>query len=437
MTTLLPTVRDQLHDAAALRARRSKLRSAGGLPQLRPLRHWRRAPLIALAFVLAGGALAAGGVIHFGKPAEPPPGDASSPRSGLGSLSRGTQRLLPIATPDPVGGSPWGMRIFSTTRGVGCIQVGRLLEGKLGVLGRDGAFNDDGLFHELRTSALLAPYDCTNLDANGRIFTNVTVGDEPASGWGAVGRYAYGGCVPATSTPVERKLTRKICPAGDERDLYYGLLGPDASSVTYALAGQRHTVPTVGPWGAYLIVTRASPHQLFDFAAGGTSDVVPVDGPITEVHYRDGAVCHITARSWIGGADACTPALKVPVGYVAPKRVVRTSAQVATPLRVRLVRGAGGRYEILVGFTARVAIAHARSTYLLKWHAPSMPSRVDGYMPTQSDIAKGQAISERIGRLGSPLSAGTVSGTVTFVESAPSSENEASALVGRFSVRVP
>jgi RNA polymerase sigma factor (sigma-70 family) len=90
-----------------------------------------------------------------------------------------------------------------------------LVDGKLGVLGRDGAFGDDGRFHELRTSAPPAPYDCTNRDASGRIFTNVTVGDEPASGWAAMGRYAYGGCMPATSTSTDARCspTRSARPA--------------------------------------------------------------------------------------------------------------------------------------------------------------------------------------------------------------------------------
>ncbi len=300
-------------------------------------------------------------MIRFGAPAGQPPGYSHSSRSGLGELTRGTVRLLAISTPDPVGGPAWGMRVFSTTRGVGCIQVGRLVDGRLGALGQDGAFHDDGLFHELGASTFAPFYNCATLDANRRLFTNVAVGDEPASGWGFVGRYAHGGCVPATSSPAERAGAPTICPQGDERNLYYGLLGPDASSVTYVLAGQSHTVPTVGPEGAYLIVTKAAPKQLFDFTDGGTNDVVPVDGPITALHYRDGTTCHLTSRSWIGGADACTPTLKVPVGYVPPKRTVYTSAQVAAPLRVRLLHATRGGYEITVSFTSRVAITHARS----------------------------------------------------------------------------
>jgi hypothetical protein len=407
----------------------------------RPRRRARVRPLalvVPLLLAVAAGALAAGGVIQIGAPAGQPPGYSQASRSGLGGLTRGTVRLLAISTPDPVGGPAWGIRVFSTTRGVGCIQVGRLVDNKLGALGQDGAFHDDGLFHELGTSTFTSFYNCTTLDANRRIFTNVAVGDEPASGWGLVGRYAHGGCVPSTSSPAERAGTRTICPQDDERDLYYGLLGPDASSVTYTIAGHSHTLPTVGPEGAYLIVTKAAPKQLFDFADGGTSDVVPVDGPITELHYRDGTTCHLTSRSWIGGADACTPTLKVPVGYVPPRRAVLTSSQVAAPLRVRLLHATRGGYEITVSFASRVAIAHARSKYLFKWHQPNMPPQVNAYHFTDSDIAAGQTVSLGIGRFGPPLPAGLTRGTVTFKETnLPSEEETPGLLVGSFAVRVP
>ncbi len=407
----------------------------------RPRRRVRLRPLVLAAPLLlavAAGALAAGGVIQFGAPAGQPPGYSKASRSGLGGLTRGTVRLLPISTPDPIGGPAWGMRVFSTTRGVGCIQVGRLVNGKLGALGQDGAFHDDGLFHELGTSTFAPLYNCTTLDANRRIFTNVAVGDEPASGWGLVGAYAHGGCVPSTSSPAERAGTPTICPQGDERDLYYGLLGPDASSITYTIAGRPHTVPTVGPEGAYLILTKASPKQLFNFADGGTKDVVPVNGPITELHYRDGATCHLTSRSWIGGASACTPTLQVPVGYVPPKRAVRTGAQVAAPVRARLLHTARGGHEILVSFTSRVAITHARSSYLFKWHEPNMPPQVNGFHFTNGDIAAGQTVSMDIGRFGPPLPAGVTRGTVTFKETdLPSEEEEPGILVGSFAVRAP
>ncbi len=149
------------------------------------------------------------------------------------------------------------------------------------------------------------------------------------------------------------------CPLQDERNLYFGLLGPDAKSVTYVLDGQRHTLATSGPEGAYLIVTRATAGQLLKGV--GTGGVVPVDGPITELHYRDGATCHLTSRSWIGGAYACTPSMQVPVGYVAPPSLSYTHAQVQTPVSAKLIRTRAGGYELRLAFRSRVALTTRRA----------------------------------------------------------------------------
>ncbi len=331
--TLLPEVRSQLYDAAERRSQSTRMRLLSTLAWPRLPDRWRRAPLIAIAlgFVLAGGALA-GGLIRFGAPARST-AIFSNPRAELGAITPGTVRLLPIATPDPAGGPPWGVRVLSTTRGVGCIQVGRLVDGRLGALGQDGAFGDDGRFHELPVSSSFDRFACAALDGRGRLFNNVTVGDEAASATWFSGE---GSCVPPGTTAAENPHGAKPCAQNDERNLYYGLLGPDAESVTYIIDDHRRTLATVGVAGAYLIVTKAPLHQLFNFPGAGTADVVPVDGPITEIHYRNGATCHLTARSWIGGSSACTPSLPVPVGYVPVKKPLFTRVQVASPLRVRL-----------------------------------------------------------------------------------------------------
>ena len=403
--------------------------------RIRPL-----ALVIPAVLILTAGALAASGVIRIGAPAEPRGGQLQSLRGG--GLVKGTVRLLPLATPDPAGGAPWGMRVLSTKAGEGCVQVGRLVDGKLGAIGQDNAFADDGLFHAFALDSTFAKHACTPLDGNGRIFLNATVGDMPASAWVGSG----GGCVPSTATHAERfnqyGKPISICPQADERNLYYGLLGPDAKSITYKLNGHTHTQATVGPEGAYLLVTSASPTQLFNFNAGGTQDVVPVDGPITELHYRDGATCHLTSRSWIGGKDACTPALEVPVGWAPPRTPAPAAARVVAPLHVRLLSSPGRRAEIEVSFTARVAVANARSAYELKWHEPRMPSQVHGYESTHGEIAAGQSVTNRIGQVGPSLQPGVVTGEVIFQDATgPGNLEEGPGtvelVVGRFSVRVP
>ncbi len=405
--------------------------------------------IVPLLLVVAAGALAAGGVIEFGSPAKLPFTALENPREGSGALVPGTVRLLPIAAPDPAGGPDWGMRELSTSRGEGCLQLGRLLDGKLGALGQDYAFHDDGRFHELPVSG--DENGCALLDGNGRLFTNVTADERPASAWIGVGG-RLGGCVPATAGPYEKglRLTPRekarglkpvpICRQADLRNIYYGLLGPEAQSITYVLGGQRHTLDTVGSAGAYLFVTRASPHQLLNFANAGTADIVPVDGPIKEIHYRDGSTCHLTPKSWIGGSYACTPTLSEPVGYV-PVGRAPTPAEAAAPIDVRLTRGRQGQSVIVLSFTARLAVTDARRIYSLRWREPGMPPGAYSGETTNSDIAAGQTITKTIGAFGPRIRPGIVHGTVSLQQAlgAGGLEGPGSVAVpvGSFSVRVP
>lgn len=404
----------------------------------------RRRPLLALVpvvLILSAGALAAGGVIRLGAPVKEPA--TFNPNSNFGGLSKGTVRLLSLATHDPHGGPAWGMRIYSTTQGIGCIQVGRLLYGKLGALGQDGAFSDDGRFHPIPLPRQRLR-GCTVLDGHGRIFLNVTATNVPAS--------VLTTCIPASANAIERTAPNGkpalVCPQADERNLYYGLLGPDATSVTYVLDGQRRTQATVGAEGAYLIVVPSPRNQLLNGVGGGTTDVVPVDGPITELHYRGGETCHLTARSWIGGRDSCTPALNVPLGWVEPRAPRIAAAQVAAPVRATLIhaRRAGtdtgpAGYELQVSFKARVAVTNSRSAYTVSWHEQPEPSQVRSGANTPYNVRAGQTVTVRGGRYPT-LRAGLIEGTVTFLQdNGPGSIEEgpgtAALLVGRFTIRVP
>jgi hypothetical protein len=451
--TVLPEVRSQLYAAAERRSHSRRTRLLSRLPgALRLSGRWRRAPLISLGVgvTLVGGAFAAG-LIQLGAPAQLPFSLLRNSHEGYGALVPGTVRMLPIAAPDPAGGPDWGMRVLSTTRGQGCIQIGRLLDGKLGALGQDDAFANDKRFHELPVSAAFDFNGCALLDGRGRLFTNVTADERPASAWIGTGQ-RLGGCVPATAGPYEKglRLTRRereiglrpvpICPQADLRNIYYGLLGPEAQSITYVLAGRHRTLPTVGSDGAYLFVTRASAHQLLNFANAGTADIVPVDGPIREIHYRDGSTCHLISKSWIGGSYACTPSLSEPVGYV-PVGKAPTHAEVSTPIHVRVTRGRQGRYVIRIGFSARLAVTDARRIYAMRWREPRMPSGAYGGEGTDSNIAAGQTITKTIGEFGPGVRVGIVHGTVTLLQALGAGGIEGpgsvSVPVGSFAVRVP
>lgn len=447
--TLLPQVRTQLHEAAARRAR-GPIRWFGREGQRRG---WHRTPLISLAAIVGlTGVAFASGVINFGAPAPTTRRLFTAPTTGEGALMPGTVRMLPISTPDPVGGAPWGMREFTTSRGLGCIEVARLARDKLVAVGEDYAFGNDGRYHELSVSSGGAGFGdwCGALDRYHRLYINQAWGEQPASGWqsrcyapGSLGGRRIIVRMRAGRPELpEREIVRPPCPLKDERNLYFGLLGPDAKSVTYVLQGQRRTLATSGSEGAYLIVTRSTPGQLLKGV--GTGGVVPVDGPITEVHYRDGATCHLSSHSWIGGAYACTPSMQVPVGYVAPQDLSYSHAQVETPLRVKLIRSGEGHYELRLAFSSRVALTNAESSYDFIWSVPGALHENQGSYSTESDIAAGQTVSTTT----CPLPPGVIHGTVSLHEPDEVFKSKSEivyaykyekrgVLVARFSVRVP
>jgi hypothetical protein len=423
-------------------------------PGLRTSR-WRVVPVV-LLLVLGGAAVAfASGLISFGAPAASVPVFAN-PRAGLGRIAPGTVHLLPLSVADPHVGLPWGMRVLSTTRGVGCLQVGRLLDGRLVALGQDGAFGNDSRAHELPLSTNVERLNCSLVDGHGRIFDSVTIKSQAASA--APGVH----CEPPGTYAPSHRAAFSTCPLADERNLYYGMLGPDATSLTYSAGGESHTVATVGGDGAYLIVTPGTTHR-YSGAAGRreraglyTSDEVPVYSPITAIHYRGGATCRlVTAERWIYGPRACAPPLPEPFGWV--QIGVPTHAQLATPIYATLIRDAEGRPAIRVRFASRVAISSLRGEYQLEWHEPGMAPEAyaagpidegasasyGGMIPQGRNIAAGQTLTKTLdqNRFGPRLAPGITSGSVILdYATGPliqAEEDTARIPVGTFRIRVP
>ncbi len=406
----------------------------------RRLPHSVMIPVVLLAILaLTAAALAAGGVIGIGSPAKPS-GALSKPNTGLGVPLPGTVRLLPNRTADPAGGPAWGMRLMGTTRGVGCLQVGRVLDGRLGVLGQDGVFGDDGRFHEVPVRGYQGPpTGCGSLDAHGHLFTTALSIDVPASGWNG-----DGSCSPPLWTRGAPKS--QLCPERDERTLYFGVLGPQASAVTYELNGQRLTAPTQGSDGAYLIVARAEGlDEHGDYTTDGQGALL--NSPITELHYRDGSACRVEhpqpppiPRRSPEGPKIC-PA----VGYAAPSSKPLTVAQVVAPIHTRVFRSTHGRRYLEISFTSRVAVTNARSAYTITFHPPGRPGRFGNEFAlgsTQSDIRAGQTIRRRYPASRGGLYRGSVtyvrsiavnSAMVPFLAGGPGTE---SAVVGRFEIRL-
>jgi hypothetical protein len=252
-----------------------------------------RPAIVALAGLVAtGSALAASGILRTGAPVGAPV--PAIPNAYEGAVIPGSVHLLPLRVPDPDGGPPWGLRVLKTTRGLTCVQFGRVVGGRLGVLGRDGAFADDGAFHPL-SSDFLDGVGCGTDDARGNAFVNEQFHGIPASALSGDQQHTSGGCY--TSSP-----RRRSCPLTELRDVYFGLLGPDAVSITRnATGGAGVTIPTVGSEGAYLIVlphsrTRCAPQALFcargeSFSTGGP-ELVPYE-VIRAVGYRGGKSCDV------------------------------------------------------------------------------------------------------------------------------------------------
>jgi hypothetical protein len=239
----------------------------------------------------------------------------ANPSSFQGAAIRKTVKLV-AETADPHGGLPWGLRQFETTRGQACLQVGRVQEGTIGVIGQDGAWHNDHRFHPISPNAYTGD-SCSQIDAHGDAFNNVAVQGKAASADVPWGTGAQGGECRIDAQPRQFPL----CPHADLRDLDYGLLGPDATSITYLGAnGRLYTEPTNPPDGAYLIVlpgsTRSCSHQSngtrCTSGAGETSRPALQAGVITTVTYRDGHECQLSAPTSSGVTQASCP----PVGYV-------------------------------------------------------------------------------------------------------------------------
>ena len=240
------------------------------------------------------------------------------------------------------------MRLLKTTRGLLCVQVGRVAFGTIGALGRDAAFDNDGRFHPFSDNYQPGP-PCMTPDANGNGFQNVAEYGVPTS---AVLPGLQQGCQPPLPLPPRLPARvkqhnqrhrhalhprRVICPKRDLRQIDYGLLGPDAVSITYQAAdGQLKTIPTTGPDGAYLVVLPDSDtsQKARDVSNSGfdVGDGLSADG-IRAVTYRDGHTCRLPPTAVPGSANvSCQP-----VGYVTRAGPLPSPSQVSAPVSARLV----------------------------------------------------------------------------------------------------
>jgi hypothetical protein len=315
---------------------RSHAQSPGHLRLGRRLPAWRLVVVLVGLVVVTPAIAAATNWFGLGAPQRLP---SRSPENA-GRALPGTSELLGLRVPDPQGGPPWGLRIVHTSRADICLQFGRVESGRLGSLGIDDAFHNDHRFHPFPNSSIGSA--CGTTDAAGHGFVNAWYSGEVANANPMILRgLPANNCRPAGDESGHGPL----CPPGSTRIVFTGLLGPDATSITYkAPDGKLRTERTSGREGAYLLVFPDNPATCRLYAIGspcagtfspGAASPGP-NGAITAITYREGHVCRV--------ALGCPP-----VGYVASKHKPVTPAQVATPIHVKTISAQGwcqrrGRY---------------------------------------------------------------------------------------------
>jgi hypothetical protein len=397
------------------------------------LRHSRALVVVLAGLIVAGPALAAAGVFQSGSPVTPVVAPTRNAGEGVAISSSAT--LLSLRAPDPAGGLPWGMRVLRTTRAVVCVQVGRVRSGVVGAIGRDSAFADDGRFHPFSDNYEQGP-PCVTPDARGNAYLNVAEYGVPASGLFAGPRGS--GCRPRRSvaglragialkgngrlrTLASRYVGRPVCPPADLRDVFYGLLGPDAVSVTREAQNGRFVTTPTGPDGAYLFVLR---NQSSANAGGFTYDAGLFPGAVRAVTYRDGHTCRLPAPNVPGGGGASCPA----VGYVSPTSRLPSPAAVAAHVTARLAiaksycskgqltEPCSGRTPpgfrrldmrsqvpqglVVISFTSRVAVTNAQSYYYIQLCYP--PPNANSHIPRWFQRLSRKTFECFFGGLGDP-----------------------------------
>ncbi len=176
-----------------------------------------------------------------------------------------------------------------------CVYVGRAQNGTLGVIGQDGVFHDDGLFHPLNPGSQASFACSTSIEP----FVIYSLGPAiPASGYTGAPGTPIGGCRERvnlngpTVSPQTRKRLRHVpeCPKADMRVVVAGYAGPQAKTMTLTVGTTRQTIGLQpDDDGAYIFVVRppadgSRPKLTLTERDGTTCDPIPAspgDTPCT------------------------------------------------------------------------------------------------------------------------------------------------------------
>lgn len=404
-----------------------------------PRRWWRRrAVTLSVAFAALALVGAGGGELLFGSGKPLPPAFVlpANPAVGLGRPLPASLSLLPLREADPAGGPPWGMRVIRTSRGLACVQAGRVVGARVGGLGIGYAFKGDGLFHPFSPADAISSDSCATVDSSGQAFQPGGPTVVTADGLPLAGENLYPGQRVHCDLPGQEDWGVR-CPQADLREVAVGMLGPDAASIRVSAYGRDFTVEPYGPDGAYLVVLPAPSH-----ANGGPYGFLGRRAPGTPtltVTFRNGSTCKLPA---VRAGQQCRPeGIRRASGPLpAPARLhravsVRYSARMTgeEPLSVTAVGGERSFPRVIrstneplpglsITFRAPVAAPNASSGYgvELRPHAApgcSLPGRILS-QPTQNTIAAGRPV--RITVLLESSCRTTYSGRVFFARSSGS-----------------
>jgi hypothetical protein len=266
---------------------------------------------------------------------------------------------------DPAGGLPWGMRLVHTSRRLVCLQVGRIQGDQLGVLGQDGAYGDDGLFHPVSPDVVGYRRETTELSTC--LQSGETTSLEariPESG-------------------VFGSPRSEAIPAAARRWVSYGLLGPAAVSITYSYAGETRTISVEPGSGTYLVVLPNPQKRGFETGGGASSinGFVTPQGVISSIAYRvNGKTCDESTPTNEGAAahpQCPRPLIAARPG--APRHLNH-------PLRVQMT--ASG--TAIITFTAPYTVSSALSDYTVE--IPSPCHQGTNGIPVERDLRAGQTV---------------------------------------------
>jgi hypothetical protein len=269
-----------------------------------------------------------------------PFGSSLNPSGPTGVIASSVQ--LAAVVPDPEGSGPaWGIKTYRVKGDMTCFQVGREQSGRIGAIGAYGSFRNDGLFHPF-TFSDVGFGTCVPNDAHQHAFDNVAYANAPASASGEPCPPFPRGFPQHIPAQAKARLSAQShaadCEPRNQRLVAFGLLGPDATSVTYRTAHGTATTRTRGPDGAYLIVEPVDPAicgTICGYARGGSSTAMSLPiGLIATITYRDAPPCHgppltnngLTLQRFLGCRD---------VGYVAPRHAKVTESDFASPVHVQ------------------------------------------------------------------------------------------------------